>query len=65
MFENRMLKRIFETRRDKEIGGWRKSYNEEIHNLYSSPSNIKMIKSSRMRWAGHVVPRRAKKKECV
>jgi hypothetical protein len=36
-------------------GGWRKLYNEELHNLYSSPSIIRIIKSRRMRWAGHVV----------
>jgi hypothetical protein len=35
-------------------GGWRKLHNEELHNLYSSPSMIRMIKSRRMRWAGHV-----------
>jgi hypothetical protein len=35
-------------------GGWRKLHNEKLHNLYSSPSIIKMIKSRRMRWAGHV-----------
>jgi hypothetical protein len=35
-------------------GGWRKLHNEELHNLYSSPSIIRMIKSRRMRWAGHV-----------
>jgi hypothetical protein len=35
-------------------GGWRKLYNEELYNLYSSPSIIRMIKSGRMRWAGHV-----------
>jgi hypothetical protein len=37
-------------------GGWRKLHNEELHNLYSSPSIIRMIKSRRMRWAGHVAP---------
>jgi hypothetical protein len=37
------------------MGGWRKLHNEELHNLYSSPSIIKIIKSRRMRWAGHVV----------
>jgi hypothetical protein len=37
-------------------GGWRKLHNEELHNLYSSPSIIRIIKSSRMRWAGHVAP---------
>jgi hypothetical protein len=36
------------------MGGWRKLHNEELHNLYSSPSIIRIIKSSRMRWAGHV-----------
>jgi hypothetical protein len=35
-------------------GGWRKLHNEELHNLYSSPSIIRIIKSRRMRWAGHV-----------
>jgi hypothetical protein len=36
------------------IGGWRKLHNEELHNLYCSPSIIRIIKSSRMRWAGHI-----------
>jgi hypothetical protein len=36
------------------IGGWKKLHNEELHNLYSSPSIIRMIKSRKMRWAGHV-----------
>jgi hypothetical protein len=40
--------------RGKETGGWRKLLNEELHNLYSSPSIIRMIKSRSMRWAGHV-----------
>jgi hypothetical protein len=39
--------------RDEVTGGWRKLHNEELHNLYSSPSIIRMIKSRRMRWAGH------------
>jgi hypothetical protein len=42
------------TKRDEETGGWRKLHNEELHNLYSSPSIIRMIKSRRIRWAGHV-----------
>jgi hypothetical protein len=42
-------------------GGWRKLHNEELHNLYSSPSIIRMIKSRRMRWAGHVARMGAKK----
>jgi hypothetical protein len=54
VFENRVLKRTFGPKRNEETGGWRKLHNEEIHNLYSSPSIIRMIKSRRMRWAGHV-----------
>jgi hypothetical protein len=54
VFENRVLRRIFGPKRDEETGGWRKLHNEELHNLYSSPSVIRMIKSRRMRWAGHV-----------
>jgi hypothetical protein len=53
VFENRVL-RIFGPKRDEVIGGWRKLHNEELHNLYSSPSIIRIIKSRRMRWAGHV-----------
>jgi hypothetical protein len=48
--------KIFGPNRDEVTGGWRKLRNEELHNLYSSPSIIRIIKSSRMRWAGHVVP---------
>jgi hypothetical protein len=54
VFENRALRRIFGPKRDKVTGGWRKLHNEELHNLYCSPSIIRMIKSRRMRWAGHV-----------
>jgi hypothetical protein len=54
MFENRALRRIFEPRRDDVTGDWRKLHNEELHNVYSSPSIIRMIKSRTMRWAGHV-----------
>jgi hypothetical protein len=49
-----VLRRIFGPKRDKVIGGWRKLHNEEFHNLYCSPSIIRMIKSSMMRWAGHI-----------
>jgi hypothetical protein len=52
--ENRVLRRIFVPKRDEVTGGCRKLYNEELHNLYSSPSIIRMIKSRRMRWAGYV-----------
>jgi hypothetical protein len=51
-FENRVLRRIFGLKRDEVTGGWRKVHNEELHNFYSSPSIIIMIKSRRMRWAG-------------
>jgi hypothetical protein len=54
VFENRVLRRIFGPKRDEVTGGWRKLHNEELHNLHSSPSVIRMIKSRRMRWAGHV-----------
>jgi hypothetical protein len=54
VFENRVLRRIFGPKRDGVTGGWRKLHNEELHNLYSSPSIIRLIKSRRMRWAGHV-----------
>jgi hypothetical protein len=56
VFENRVLRRIFGPNRDEETGGWRKLNNEELHNLYSSPSIItsRIIKSRTIRWAGHV-----------
>jgi hypothetical protein len=54
VFENRVLRRIFGPMRDEETGGWRKLQNEDLHNLYSPPSIIRMIKSRWMRWAGHV-----------
>jgi hypothetical protein len=57
MFENRMLRRIFGSKRDKGIGEWRKLHNEELRNLYSSPSIIRMIKSRRV---GHVARKRGK-----
>jgi hypothetical protein len=48
-------RRIFGLKRDEVKGDcWRKLHNEELHNLYSSPNIIRMIKSRRMRWAGHV-----------
>jgi hypothetical protein len=53
VFENRVLRRIFGPNTEV-TGGWRKLRNEELHNLYSSPSIIRMIKSKRMRWSGHV-----------
>jgi hypothetical protein len=54
VFENGVLRRIFGPKRDEVMGGWRKLHNEELHSLYSSPSIIRMIKSRRMSWKGHV-----------
>jgi hypothetical protein len=53
VFENRVLRRIFGPKR-KEDGSWRKLHNKELHNLYSSPNIVRVIKSRRMWWAGHV-----------
>jgi hypothetical protein len=56
VFANRALRRIFGPKRDEVTGGWRKLHDEKLHNLYSSPSIIRMIKSRRMKCAGHVAP---------
>jgi hypothetical protein len=49
-----VLRRIFGPKRDEVTGEWRKLHNEELRDLYSSPSVIRIIKSRRMRWAGHI-----------
>jgi hypothetical protein len=54
VFENRVLRRIFGPKRDEVTGEWRKLHNKELHELYSSPSIIRIIKSRRTRWADHV-----------
>jgi len=54
VFENRVLGRIFGTEREEVAGGWRRLHKEELHNLYASPNIIRVIKSRRMRWTGHV-----------
>jgi hypothetical protein len=54
VFENRVLRRIVGTVRDEVMEGWRKLHNEELHNLYSSSNIIRMIKSRRIRWTGHI-----------
>jgi hypothetical protein len=54
VFENRVLSRIFGPKRYEVTADWTKLHNEEIHNFYSSPNIIRMIKSRRIRWAGHV-----------
>jgi hypothetical protein len=53
VFENRVLRRIFGPKREGD-GSWRKLQNDELHSLYSSPNIVRVIKSRRMRWAGHV-----------
>jgi len=55
VFENLVLSRIFGPRRDEVMGEWRRLHNEELNDLYSSPNIVWVIKSRRMRWAGHVV----------
>jgi len=54
VFENVVLRRIFGPRKDEVTGEWRRLHNEELHDLYSSPNIVQVIKSRRMRWAGHV-----------
>jgi PAS domain-containing protein len=54
VFENRVPRRIFGHKSDEVTGGWRKLHNEELHELYSSPSIIRVIKARRMRWVRHV-----------
>jgi hypothetical protein len=54
VFENRVLWGIFGPKRDEVTGEWRKLHTEELDDLYSSPNNVQVIKSRRMRWTGHV-----------
>jgi hypothetical protein len=55
VFENGVLRGIFGAKRDEVTGKWRKLHNEQLHDLYSSPNTVQVIKSRRMRWVGHVV----------
>jgi hypothetical protein len=64
VLENRVLRRIFGPKRDGVTGGWRKLHHEELHNLYSSPSTFRIMKSRRMRLAGHVA-RMGRRGKCV
>ena len=54
VFENMVLRRIFGPRRDEVTGEWRRLHNEELNDLYCSLNIVRVIKSRRMRWTGHV-----------
>ena len=54
MFENRVLRKVFGPKRDEVTGEWRKLHNEELNDLYSLSNIVRVVKSRRMRWAGHV-----------
>jgi hypothetical protein len=54
VFENRVLRRVFWPKRDEVTGEWRKLYNDKLNALYSLPNIVRVVKSRRMRWAGHV-----------
>ena len=64
VFENRVLRRIFESRRDEVKGEWRRLHNEELNDLNSSTSIVRVIKSRRMRWAGNVA-RMGEERGCI
>jgi hypothetical protein len=64
VFENRVL-RIFGPKRDEVTGKWRKRHNKELNGLYCSPNIVRVIKSRRMRWAGHVVRMGARRGFCI
>jgi hypothetical protein len=54
VFENNVLRGLFGAKRDGVTGEWRKLHNEELDDLYCCPNNVRVIKSRRLRWAGHV-----------
>jgi hypothetical protein len=54
VFENRVLRKVFGPKMDEVTGEWKKLHNEALNNVYSSPSIVRVVKSRRMRWAGHV-----------
>jgi hypothetical protein len=55
VFENRVLRRVFGPKRDEVTGEWRKLHNEELNDVYCSTNIVRVVKSRRIRWAGHVV----------
>jgi len=57
VFENRVLRRIFGSKRDEVTGEWRKLHDEELNDLYCAPNTFGVVKSKRMRWAGHIARR--------
>jgi hypothetical protein len=61
VFENRVLSRLFGPQRVEVTGGWRKLHDEELRNLYTSPSIIRMITSRRLKWTGHVAHMKQKR----
>ena len=64
VFENMVLRGMFGPRRDEVTGEWRRLHNEELNDLYCSPNIVRVIKSRRMRWAGHVV-RMGEERGCI
>jgi len=64
VFENMVLRRIFGPRREEVTGKWRRLHNEELNDLYCSPNIVRVIKWSRMRWAGHVA-RMGEERKCI
>ena len=61
VFENRVLRRVFGAKKVEATGGWRKLHNEELSDLYTKPNIIRLIKSRRTRWAGHVASKGKRK----
>jgi hypothetical protein len=64
VIENRVLRRIFGPKRDEVTGEWSKLHNKKLHDLYSSPNIVWVIKSRRMRWVGHIV-QKGRREVCI